>query len=214
MRVQFLAQATPARVQIHRRPGHAVGGQEHHCGDDPIDVRASLERIRDGVERLRQIAADQRFDQGVLIVVAAGSDRRSRGQLIDERIDRFEHLDRCQAEFFRRAAIPAEYLRGQVTDELLRLIPSEFFEQFRQIPQERQVLGMTQKERFECAFIKQRNDPFVVSAQPPRGDQAFLDPFPGLVRRERADPVFQFVPGDRWGQGLDRRTIPGGPKGL
>ena len=66
-------------------------------------------------------------------------------------------------EFFRRAAIPAEYLRGQVADELFCLIPSEFFEQFREISQKRQILGVAQKERFECALIEERNDPFVVS---------------------------------------------------
>ena len=48
-----------------------------------------------------------------------------------------------------------------------------------------------------------------MSAQPSCGDQAFLDPFPALVGREDADPVFQFVPGDRRGQRWDRGPVAG-----
>src|SRR5438128_11411240 len=97
-------------------------------------------------------------------------------------MDGFEHPDRGPAEFYRRAATPAEYLRGQVAVEFFGLIPPEFFERFREIPQKRQVLGVPQKERFECAFIQQRNDPLIVSYEPSSRDQAFLDPFPRLVR--------------------------------
>ncbi len=65
---QFLSQASPAGVQIYRSPGHAVCGQEYDRSNDPANVHASSERIRDGVERLSQIAAHQPFGQGLFIV--------------------------------------------------------------------------------------------------------------------------------------------------
>ena len=167
---QFLSQTSPSRVHVNRSSRHAVRSQEDHRGCNAINAHSSLERIRNCVKRLSQVAAHQPFDQSIFIICGGFGSSGRRGQFIDTCIDRFEHLDGRQSEFFRSASIPAKYLRGQVADKLFHLIPSEFFQQLREKAQKGQIFDIAQKERFECAFIQQRNDPLVMSSQPPQSD--------------------------------------------